>query len=250
MTENAYNNRHELLSRLAVVLARPAFAGNLGATARVMANFGVRRGILVSPRCDVNSLEARQYATGSSAVTLATMSRVQSLREALVGAKTAVALTRRTGKMRQPTLTFDGLSERLAQGDVCLVFGPEESGLTEDDVALCSDILTLDVADQMPSLNLSHAVAVTLSQIYSACHKTDTTSVDTTQRPDMTMIHSLTGRMLQAIQALESRGLVTHGEHLSRILSAHIRRSQLDSSELDAWQAVMSAILKSTAKSR
>jgi len=166
MTHRSTESRIELLSRLTVVLTRPSFAGNIGATARVMASFDVRRGILVSPRCDVNSLEARQYATGSSAVTLATMATVQSLREALVGAKTAVAMTRRTGNMRQPIISFDTLSERLAQGNLCLVFGPEESGLTDDDVALCSDILTLDVSEQMKSLNLSHAVAVTLSQIY------------------------------------------------------------------------------------
>jgi tRNA/rRNA methyltransferase len=244
MNQSSNPVRDELLSRLSVVLARPAFAGNIGASARVMANFGVRQGILVAPRCDINSLEARQYATGSSAVTLATLATVGSLREALVGVTTAVAVTRRTGKMRQPTVTYEAISERLAQGRVCLVFGPEESGLTDDDLTYCSDILTLDVSEQMPSMNLSHAVAVTLAGVFSHCTNPVAAGTERRDRPDVANIHGLTERLRDALIALESRGLVVHSDHLARILSANLRRSRPDASEYDAWQSVISAILK------
>jgi tRNA/rRNA methyltransferase len=209
-----------------------------------MANFGVRHGILVAPRCDINSLEARQYATGSSAVTLATMTTVSTLREALVGATTVVAVTRRTGKMRQPSMTFMDVPRRLTEGRVCLVFGPEESGLTDDDVAHCSDILTLDVSQQMPSLNLSHAVAVTLSGVFSHLADAATASIDRSDRSDVASVQLMTERLREALHSLESKGLVSHSEHLSRILSASLRRLRPDASELDAWQSVISAILK------
>src|SRR3954469_24874845 len=56
------------LSRCRVVLVRPHYPGNLGATARVMRNFGLTDLVLVDPVCSTNDLEARRMATHGLAV--------------------------------------------------------------------------------------------------------------------------------------------------------------------------------------
>ena len=265
MTESS---RTHILQRLTVVLSSPAYAGNVGAVARVMANFGVRRGILVAPRCDVNSLEARQYATGSSSIILATMNSVKNLSEALTDANTVIAFTRRTGQMRQPTIALQDIAGRLQLGKVTLVFGPEESGLTDEDVLLCSNVLTLDVSEAMPSVNLSHAVAVVLSHVFkqlsagsadaaasagttvSAMDSTNlTTNLATNLSAESSFnailaddFHNLSRRLREALLHSEAAGRVSNAERLARILSQTLARSNLDSSELAAWHGLISAI--------
>ena len=246
----------KLLERLTVVLSRPAHAGNVGAVARVMANFGVRRGLLVAPRCDVNSLEARQYATGNSAIVLATMNSVKNLSEALRDANTVIAFTRRTGQMRQPTIALQDVVGRLLVGKVTLVFGPEESGLTDEDVLLCSNVLTLDVSAAMPSVNLSHAVAVVLSHIFkqvsalsvdTAASVAPSESTDAPTNSSFNVIladdfHNLSRRLKEALQHSEAAGRVANAERLARILSQTLVRANLDSSEMAAWHGLISAI--------
>ena len=117
-------DRNALLGRLSVALVRTAYPGNVGAAARVMTNFGVRRGTLVSPRCDINSVEARQYATGPSALTLATMNTVKSLSDCSAGYSSVIALTRRTGQLRKPSVSLSEIPQKLQSGQVLLVFGP------------------------------------------------------------------------------------------------------------------------------
>ncbi len=53
----------ELLTRCRVVLVRPHYAGNLGATARVMRNFGLSDLVLVAPYASTGDLDARRMAT-------------------------------------------------------------------------------------------------------------------------------------------------------------------------------------------
>lgn len=242
MSHKHQDQRAELLSRLSLALVRPAFAGNVGAVSRVMTNFGVRRGILVSPRCDINSIEARQFATGPSAVTLATMLPVKSLKDCIDGAISVVGMTRRTGHLRKPSLTISGLVSRLQQGAVIIVFGPEESGLSDDEIHQCTDILSLDVSDAMPSLNLSHAVAVVLSRVF------DQAAIPLNEEPEVRApiqadeLLALFARFSEALTKLEASGKISNAERYSRILSQSLSRTQLDSTELSAWHGLIALL--------
>ncbi len=262
-----HGNCTDVLERLTIVLSRPAYAGNVGAVARVMANFGVRRGILVAPRCDVNSLEARQYATGNSSVILATLESAKTLSETvsekLRDATTVIAVTRRTGQMRQPSIAIQDIAGRLRTGKVTLVFGPEESGLTDEDVQLCTNILTLDVSQTMPSLNLSHAVAVVLSHIFKQISDESQNSANiltknamvgdpgnpssySQSRSSLNVIlagdfQNLSRRLLEVLRLCEASERVANADRLSRILSQTLARANLDASELAAWHGLISA---------
>lgn len=57
-------------------------------------------------------------------------------------------------------------SESHRTASVAVVFGREESGLSQDELALCSHRCSIAASESCGSLNLSHAVAVVLSQLY------------------------------------------------------------------------------------
>lgn len=242
MTEKTTTSRDALLERLSLVLVRPAYAGNVGAVARVMANFGVRRGILVAPRCDINSLEARQYATGPSAVTLATLQPVKTLRDSLVGATSVIGLTRRTGQLRKPSLTIADVASHLKAGPVTIVFGPEESGLSDEDIQSCTDILTLDVSETMPSLNLSHAVAVVLARIFEELSSEKVSDAAAPAPVSADEFLALFARLTAELGRLQRDGKISNAERMARILSQSLSRARLDETELAAWHGFISLL--------
>jgi len=165
------------LDRLTVLILRPSSASEVGAVARLMANFAVKRGVLVAPKCDINSAEARSLATGSSAVTLATMSQTKNLSSAVAGSKLIVSVsqtqigatsstssTGTTGKS-QEVVDVKWLVDRLSSEDVSLLFIADGERLTDSEAAQCSHQLQLYVGSMMPDLKLSHVVAAILAQL-------------------------------------------------------------------------------------
>lgn len=156
-----------------VVLVRTQIAGNLGATARVMRNFGLDPLVLVAPEADRNSEEARKFSThGEDILTKARI--VATLEEALADCVMVAATSARLGGLyRKQTLgTPDAVMPRLldagATGPVALVFGPEPSGLTNEEISICNYLITIPAEPSYPALNLAQSVAVCLYELHRA----------------------------------------------------------------------------------
>ena len=148
---------------LRVILVRPEEAGNVGAAARVLKNFGLRHLVLVDPRM-ARPEEAYKWAHGAEEV-VEGADVMTGLAEALAPCARAWAATRRRGKHRGPA----DLPRRAAREIHALassgqttawVFGPESHGLTTEELAQCSDRVSIPTAPRQPSLNLAQAVAV------------------------------------------------------------------------------------------
>src|SRR5262249_37179121 len=141
----------------------PEVAGNLGATARVMRNFGLDDLVLVAPVADRNDRQARQMSTHGEAI-LDRARIVASLDEA-VAECVAVAGTSAQVAGPVPGLTAGTAEEvipRLAErgGPVALVFGPEPSGLSNAEVMRCGWLVHVPTDPTYPALNLAQAVAI------------------------------------------------------------------------------------------
>ena len=160
------------LSRCIVVLVRPHYPGNLGAVARVMCNLGMRELVLVDPLADPGDREARrQSAHGEWILEQARV--VPELPQALADCLSAAASSARTGELVRrhaatPRVIADRLSPCLNEGKVALVFGPEPSGLTNDEITLCQHLIEIPADDGYPALNLSQAVAICLYELRMA----------------------------------------------------------------------------------
>jgi tRNA/rRNA methyltransferase len=151
----------------AIILVRPQLAVNIGMCARAMANFGLSDLRLVSPREGWPRTGARRkgaYAAAAGAVHLLEKARVYDTTEAAVADLNFVFATtaRERGQFKTvlgpgPAMaqSFAGVSAGEKHG---IIFGPERTGLDNDDVALADAILTFPVNPAYASLNLAQAV--------------------------------------------------------------------------------------------
>jgi tRNA/rRNA methyltransferase len=159
-----------MLGNARVVLVRPHYAGNLGAVARVMRNFGFRQLTLVAPFADPRAEEARRLATHGEPV-LASATVVPTFDEAVADCGLVVATSAnvegvyRTHNYGRPDEILPEVVAALDDGPCALVFGPEPSGLSNAEVARCHGLMRILTDPACPSLNLSHAVAICLYEL-------------------------------------------------------------------------------------
>jgi TrmH family RNA methyltransferase len=149
---------------LRVVLVEPIYEGNVGSVARAMKNFGFTDLVLVRA-CEIEEFglamasHARELIEGARAV--------DSIEEAVEGANLVVGTTGVRGlstdrHLRIPSLSPRELAERLQRtaGEVALLLGREDDGLTRDELLACDIVTTIPTSLDYPIMNISHAAAV------------------------------------------------------------------------------------------
>jgi tRNA/rRNA methyltransferase len=147
-----------------IILNAPQLAENIGAAARIMANFGLADLRLVAPRDGWP--QERAWAAASGADWPLNGARVfETAADAMADLQRVYATSARPRELQLPVLTPPGAAELavLAAGGqrAGLLFGGERAGLETADVALCQAIVTLPVDARFRSLNLAQAVAIT-----------------------------------------------------------------------------------------
>ncbi|MFZ4381338.1 MAG: RNA methyltransferase [Sandarakinorhabdus sp.] len=145
----------------AIVLVRPQLGQNIGAAARAMLNFGFTDLRLVQPRDGWPNADAGPSAAGADAVI--TAARVfETLGDAVADCHLTLGTAMTTRDMiRRVTSPAGAVAEMQALPTrSALVFGPERTGLTRDDLLACHAICTIPSNPDFGSLNLAQAVAV------------------------------------------------------------------------------------------
>lgn len=154
-------------AQLTVVLCEPQHPGNIGATARAMANFGVNDLRLVNP-CYHLQPDARKFAAHGWPL-LGSARLYDDLATALADCSVSIAATRRSGRERKElhdsTLLSALVGSNAGTGRVALVFGREDYGLSTSQVALCDHASVVETSSEVGSLNLAQAVVVFLYEI-------------------------------------------------------------------------------------
>ncbi|MFC1503873.1 RNA methyltransferase [Spirochaetota bacterium] len=155
-----------------IILVEPELEENIGFTCRAMKNMGLSRLVLINPKCDTGLKRAYWTAVHAKDVLKKTR-KAASLDEAVKGAAISVAVTRRLGQWRESDLTPRGLAELLtgySKKRMCIVFGREVSGLTNNEIRACDIICTIPSHKSFPSLNISHAVMVIAYELFQQKH--------------------------------------------------------------------------------
>ena len=160
----------ETLDNIRIVLVSPKAAGNIGWSARAMKNMGLSRLVLVNP-VEYKPEEVKPFAFRAEEI-LEKAAIVGSLQEALQEIHVAVGTTRRVGKVRRPMDYLREAAPKIVSAArdkiVAVVFGGEQSGLSNEEIALCHTVVTIPEETDYPSLNLSHAVAIVCYELYLA----------------------------------------------------------------------------------
>jgi tRNA/rRNA methyltransferase len=152
-----------------IVLVEPKNPGNIGAVARAMMNFDFQQLYLVNP-CELDNVcYARAMHAASILENAQTFSSLKDAVQHLDYLVATSSIESKTDKrhLRNPVL-LEEFSEKIFEvtGKVGLIFGREDYGLFNEEIAACDIMLKIPTSEAYPSLNLSHAVSVVLYSLY------------------------------------------------------------------------------------
>ena len=156
--------------KVRIVMVNTTEPGNIGAAARAMKNMSLKRLFLVNPS-NYPSAVATARASGADDV-LASAVICHSLEEALVGTHLVIGASARQRNIKWKQLdVIDTCSEIQASiaksnQEVAVVFGTENSGLTNEELDLCSILMTIPGNPEYFSLNVASAIQVFAYQNY------------------------------------------------------------------------------------
>lgn len=157
--------------KISIVLYKPKYAGNVGSIARVAKNMGIGN-IIVVGAADLDREEMERRSTHLALDMVEQIKYYDEIDEALADFQYIVGTTARLGKARGPFNTPRKIAENIAnisqKNKVALLFGPEDRGLTNDELRYCQAVVTIPSSREFKSLNLSHAVMILCYEIYTA----------------------------------------------------------------------------------
>ncbi len=148
-----------------IVLVNTQLPENIGAAARAMMNFGLQELRLVAPREEFPN--KRAYDLAAHAAPILDNARIFSTTaEAVADCKRVYASTARSREMVKTVYTPLEAAHRMADEHVstAILFGPERTGLTNEDVSIADSIITVPTASDLSSLNIAQSVVVVAYQ--------------------------------------------------------------------------------------
>ena len=158
--------------QFAFVLVRTKAAGNIGAAARALANMGFGDLRLVAPDASADRMATEMAVHGREVLHRAT--DYPGLAKALHDRVVAVGTTCRPGPYRsgaQPLRAALGeLVVSHPQDRVAFIFGPEDHGLSNDDLKYCHRLITIPTAPEYSSINLAQSVMLVAYEVFMALH--------------------------------------------------------------------------------
>jgi tRNA/rRNA methyltransferase len=232
-----------------VILSQPQLAENIGAVARVMANFGLEDLRLVSPRDGWPQERAWACASGAD-WPLDNAKVFDTLQEACADLHRLYATTARPREVQLPIITpregaallHRGVDEGLAVG---LLFGGERAGLETQDIALCQAIVTIPIDPRFRSLNLAQAVAINAYEWRTASADRPPPAFREGPPPaDQAMLAGLYGHLEDE---LDTAGFFHPPEKrpsMTRNLRAIFARALLNDQEVRTLRGVITALSK------
>jgi len=230
-----------------VVLVDTSHPGNIGAAARAMWTMGLRRLSLVRPK-HFPSAEASARAAGADAL-LYEAAIFDSLDQALADCVWVVGTTVRSRQLELARLSPRAFAARAAEegrlGEVALVFGREQSGLSNAELDQCQAIVSIDANPKFRSLNLAAAVQVLSYELQlvfdDGAHGVGASSHDGAAAAPTTA--ELEGLYTHMQQALTDIGYYDPDapKLLMRRLRRLFARARIDRAELNILRGILAA---------
>ena len=160
-----------ILNHVRIVLVEPIHGGNIGSVCRAMNNNGITDLAIVQPRPGTDWDEAEKLAC-QAREQLAARQTFDTLADAIADCTVVAATSARTGFYRDTAYSprdFAPIALESARDHrVALVFGREDKGLFNEELALCTHLIQIPSSELYTSLNLSHAVYICCYELFVA----------------------------------------------------------------------------------
>jgi tRNA/rRNA methyltransferase len=158
------------LQNIAVILVGTKYPGNIGAAARAMFNMGLNQLMLADPQCTINEESHRMARSGGGILNSAKTCR--SVKSALRGIYLLVGTTGKSGGYRAHALSPQSIAPRIldhaARQKVGILFGPEDTGLVDEDLRFCQFLVRIPTQQRAHSINLAQAVMIVCYELFLA----------------------------------------------------------------------------------
>ncbi len=231
---------------LVVVLHRPQDLVNIASVIRIMKNFALRDLRLVAPaEYDAYRVEGIAHKTGDL------LKRVQlfdALDAALADCHHVVGFTaRQRSAKRNAQRPREAAAEILAASEaslVALVFGPEDKGLTNEELDRCHRMVTIPTSADYASLNLAQAVSVMAYELFLARGtpplKPPRREAEPATQEQLERLFADARRALEAIDFFKTR----NPEPIMRTVREIIHRTPFDAREIELVRAMCMEVIK------
>ena len=152
-----------------IILVRPQLYENIGMAARAMDNFGLSKLSIVSPRDGWPSKKAKSSAKHADKI-INRAKVYDHLEDAVSNFDLVIATSNRKRFLTKKTYdSFNALQKKIRNfKNTAILFGPENSGLSNQDIRLANFLFTIPTYNKNKSLNLSHAVSVISYELFLA----------------------------------------------------------------------------------
>ncbi len=164
------------MAEVTIVLQEPATPGNIGAVARAMKNFGFSKLILLNPKC--NHMEDTAKGRAMHAVDVLKKAKKIKRIEDLKGFDYIVATSSKLGtdyNIPRLPLTPEELATKV-KGKVAIIIGREDIGMKNSEIKKCDMLVTIPTPKKYPAMNVSHAAAIILYELFKNSKKKHTLS--------------------------------------------------------------------------
>ena len=245
----------------AILLIRPQMGENIGATARAMANFGLRELRLVAPRDGWPNPKAADMA-GRALDVIDGAQLYETTEAALAECQYVLATTARERAMNLPVMdvrqAMAEIATRTARGEKCgIMFGPERTGLENEEVVQANAVVTIPVAPEYTSLNIAQAVVLVCYEWLMAegvaslqspvaskeeiLLKTGDWRLETGDSLPASReeLHGLFGQLEAALDAINFWRIPAKKEIMWRNIRAGLTRAELTSQEISTWRGMV-----------
>ena len=237
-----------LLKNIRIVLVNTSHPGNIGAAARAMKNMGLSRLTLVDPE-RYPSLEAINRSVGAVDI-LDNAVVVKDLKQAISGCVWVAGTSARLRTIEWPILEpkdcVQKSLEAIEEGDIAIVFGRENSGLTNDELAQCNALLHIPTDPDFSSLNIAAAVQVVCYEYRLALMKNKVAKKKGSKHRYDALAHSdqMDGMYDHLHEALNYLGFfgVNNSDVVMRRLKGLFNRANVTQRELSIVRGICSAI--------
>ena len=235
------------LENIRIVMIGTTHPGNVGAAARAMHNMCISRLTLVDPQCPIGDV-AYGRASGANVI-LDNRETHDDLGAAIADCSRVIATTARRRSLPWPELDPREMAESLFALDdnrqVALVFGREHSGLSNDELQMCHQMVCIPTNPGFSSLNVASAIQVLCYEIYR--QQSSFPEIPAASGQDLPATSGeVEGYIDHLRQTLDDCGFLSpqQPEMIMQRLRRLYMRSELKRNEIDILRGILSAFGK------
>ena len=154
------------LSKIYFILVRPQLGENIGSVARAIKNFDIKHLRLVNPRCNWPNQKALATSVGAKDI-LKSAKIYDSVEKSIGDLDLVFASSSRIRKVNKKVISVSNLKTKIKkQRKIGILFGPEASGLSNDEISCANFLVKIPSNKKFSSLNLSHSAIIFCFEIF------------------------------------------------------------------------------------